>query len=275
MAQFLHQLHFQSKLFLKIVLGWSKKQSRRGRNQSSSLRRQRLSRNTSSGSSFWLWGLGVAGVMLVWNWQLLLATLAGIGVLILLFQFPFDRWSVYWQKWQQNVNLPQRRLLMALVGSSLAGIGTYWALNLWDHLENHWLAGGAIAQGVIITFLLGLQVSSLVIPASGSTQRDRFSQLVGDLTAEHPLKRLMAIRELTQLAIRGNLQQQQLTHLSEYFSLLFAVETEPMLRQGLLESMQTLQLHHCWQNWETKCPQALQKLQKVKKTAEEFKVYSE
>lgn len=202
--------------------------------------------------------------MLVWNWQLLLATAVGMGVLILLFQFPFDRWSIYWEKWQK-ANLSQKRILIALVGSSVAGLGVYWALQLWDHLDNHWLAGSAIAQGMILTTLLSIQLAKLFTSPRESPQRDRFSQRIEALSADHPLKRLIAVRELTQLAIAGKLRSEQLKQISEYFSLLFAVETEPMLRQALLESMQTLQLHHCWENWEKKASQPLKKLEKVRK----------
>jgi len=203
--------------------------------------------------------------MLVWNWQLLLATLAGGGGLILLFQFPIDRWSVYWRQWQQRITISQRRLLMALTGSSFAGIGTYWALNLWQHLENPWLAGGAIAQGIILTLLLGLQLSKILASDTNSHNNDCFSRLVGNLTADHPLQRLMAIQELTQLAIRAQLQTEQLKQVSEYFSLLFSVESDPMIRQRLLDHMQTLQRHHCWYNWENKSGQPLQKLEQLNK----------
>lgn len=248
-----------------MVLGRSKKSSRRHSYKSSSLYRQRQSRKKSAVSSLWLWGVGIAGIMLVWNWQLLLATLAGGSVLILLFQFPLDRWSVYWRKWQQQMNVSQRRLLIALTGSGLAGMGTYWAVKLWDYLDNPWLAGGAIAQGIILTLLLGLQLSKLFASNAASPQPDRFSKLVGELTADHALQRLMAIRELTQLAINGHLSTEQLQQVSEYFSLLFAVESEAMIRQRLLDNMQTLQSHQCWYNWESKSRQPLQKLEQLNK----------
>jgi len=153
------------------------------------------------------------------------------------------------------------------------GVGTYWALQLWDHVDNPWLAGGAIAQGVVIALLLGWQVAKLFQPASQGSPKDQFSQLLAGLTADHPLRRLMAIRQLTALAIEGKLHASQLQQMSEYFSLLFSVETEPILRQGLLESMQTLQLHHCWHKWETKTAPPLQKLQKVKKVPEQIKQF--
>lgn len=248
-----------------MMPGLSKKPSRRRSHQSSSLYRQRQSRKKSAVSSLWLWGLVMTGIMLVWNWQLLLATVAGGSVLILLFQFPLDRWSIYWQKWQQGMNVSQRRLLIALTGSSLAGIGMYWALHLWDHLDNSWLAGGAIAQGIILTLLLGLQLSKILTSDATSPKTDRFSSLVRDLTADHALQRLMAIQELTQLAIKGHLSTEQLQQVSEYFSLLFAVESEAMIQQRLLDHMQTLQRHQCWYNWERESHQPLQKLEQLNK----------
>jgi len=235
--------------------------------------RQSLLKAKSAFSSVWLWGVIVVAMMLVWNWQLLLATVLGMGVLILLFRFPLDRWSGYWQKWQQSLDLSQKRLFTALAGSTLVGVGTYWALQLWDHMDNHWLAGGAIAQGVGIALLLGWQVAKLIHPPSLGNPKDQFSQLLEALGAEHPLRRLMAVRQLTTLAIQGKLHASQLQQMSEYFSLLFSVETEPMLRQGLLESMQTLQLHHCWCKWETKTVPPLQKLQKVKKVPEQIQQF--
>ena len=242
-----------------------KKPSRRRLPKSASRYRQRQSRKKSAVSSLWLWGLGIAGIMLVWNWQLLLATLAGGGVLILLFQFPLERWPLYWRQWQQRINVSQRRLLIALTGSGLAGIGTYWAVKLWNDLDNPWLAGGAIAQGMILTLLLGLQLSNRLASNAAAPQPDRFSKLVRELTADHSLQRLMAIRELTQLAINGHLSTEQLQQVSEYFSLLFAVESEAMIRQRLLDNMQTLQCHQCWYNWESKSRQPLQKLEQLNK----------
>lgn len=263
MVQIIHQLHFQPKVFLRILLGYSsKRSSRRSKRKVSPMRRQRNSRQTSMLSSRWLWGGSLITVMLIWNWQLLFATLAGIGVLVLLSRFPIDRWSLYWQKWQQQINLPQRRLLIAVIGSGIAGIGTYWGVNLWQELNNPWLASGAIAQGVLLTILLAFQSSKLF---TTSPSPHPFSEMLGDLTAENPLKRLMAIRELTQLAIRGNLHADQLKQVNEYFSLLFSVETKPIVRQGLLESMQTLQLNQCWHKWENQSRQPLKNLQKSKK----------
>lgn len=271
---------------MKIVLGSSQRSRQRRqrpvrrrqpyrRQRSSAVIRvsQSLLKAKSSLSSVWLWGAIVFAIMLVWNWQLLLATLMGMGGLVLLFRFPIDRWSGYWQKWQQTLDLSQKRLFTALAGSTLIGVGTYWALQLWDHVDNHWLAGGAIAQGIVIALLLGWQVAKLLHPASQGSPKDQVSQLLAALTADHPLRRLMAIRQLTALAIEGKLHASQLQQMSEYFSLLFSVETEPILRQGLLESMQTLQLHHCWQKWESKTPPRLQKLQKVKKVPEKIEQF--
>ena len=274
---------------MKIVLGFSNPSSRRSKRPSASLRRrQKSSRQRSSTrvrvdqslsqlqalvSSLWLWGIVIFAIMLVWNWQLLLATVMAMGMLILLFRFPVHRWSGYWQKWQQRLDESQQRLLMALGGSSLIGVGSYWALQLWDHLDNHWLAGSAIAQGILLTSLFGLQVSKLITVSDQTRPQHQFSQLIDELSAEHPLKRLRAIRQLTQLAIKGSLHPSQLQEISESFSLLFAVETEPILRQGLLDSMQTLQRHQCWQKWEVKSGKPLQTLQKVNKVPEQIQQF--
>ena len=231
---------------------------------------QSLGQMQSLLSSLWLWGIVIFAIMLIWNWQLLLATGIAMGMLIVLFRFPVHHWSGYWHKWQQTLDESQRRLLMALGGSSLIGVGSYWALQLWDHVDNHWLAGSAIAQGILLTSLLGLQVSKLITTADQNNSHHQFSELIDELSAEHPLKRLRAIRQLTQLATQGTLHTSQLQAISESFSLLFAVETEPILRQGLLESMQTLQRHQCWHKWEIKSGKPLQNLQKVQKVPEQI-----
>ncbi|MFP3345052.1 hypothetical protein R0J87_21470, partial [Halomonas sp. SIMBA_159] len=67
----------------------------------------------------------IFAIMLVWNWQLLLATVIAMGMLIVLFRFPVNHWSGYWQKWQHTLDESQQRLLMALGGSSLIGVGSY------------------------------------------------------------------------------------------------------------------------------------------------------
>lgn len=258
MAQILHQLYFQIKLFFEFLFDRSNGLSRR---------QKRRYRQSATPVSLW-GGVGLGGVMLIWNWQLLLATVAAMGVLMVLFQFPFDRWFVYWRQYQGKINRSQWRLFMALGGSAVAGIGTYWGLQLWESIENHWLASSLVVQGIILTLLLGLQLSKSLLNEGDSKTSHQFSSSMENLTADNPLKRLMAIRYLTQLADQGRLQQEELKRVSESFRLLFSIETEPMVRQGLLECLQTLQLHQCWYKWEYKGSQPLQRLQKTKKVSE-------
>ena len=144
-----------------------------------------------------------------------------------------------WQRLTSFLTGYNRRLLLAVASGSLGGLVTYIIASIWADTENHWLATGSILQGLgtlITLILLGWQINR------ESTQRyeAKFEQLLEDLTADNSLKRLIAIRQLTNLAYKKVLDREQQTQLIEYFCLMLTQSQEPSLQEALLDSLDIL-----------------------------------
>ena len=174
-----------------------------------------------------------------WNWQLLLATSTGIGLMWLTYKMSHQQYRKLWQRFTRAIAVSNRRLLFAVGSGSLGGLVTYMFANIWADAENRWLATGSILQGLgtlITLILLGWQINR----ESSRGNEAKFEQLLGDLTADDSLKRLIAIRQLTNLAYKKVLDREQQTQLIEYFCLMLTQSQEPSVREALLDSLDIL-----------------------------------
>ena len=102
------------------------------------------------------WLVGLLGLIFIgsWNWQLLLATVAGSGIMLLVY-------------WLQNSNLSQwhnwlaygdRQLIIAVSSGSITALGIYLVACIWSESENQWLATGIILQTFVSLLTLGVLV---------------------------------------------------------------------------------------------------------------------
>ncbi|WP_204104213.1 MULTISPECIES: hypothetical protein [Spirulina sp. CCY15215] len=179
--------------------------------------------------------LGVA-LLLIWNWQLVLTT--GLGIAAMWGTYVMQGWN-----WQERLSKalrflksPQSRLILAVAGGGLTTLGTYLAVSIWAHSENRWLALGSLLQGVATLLTLAL------LGWYGTSDRQyreetRYEQLLLELTRVDPLKRLIVVRQLTQLSQRLN--EGDRTQLLEYFRLLLSREEDEKVRNALLKGLGT------------------------------------
>ena len=118
-----------------------------------------------------------------------------------------------------------------------AAINTYIASTIYSEAENPWLAVGNIFQGLtsLLTFVL---LTWFFVSRGNRHSESEFERLLGGLTSENDLKRLMAIRKLTHFAQRHQFSLHYQEQLNEYFRLMLLRETEPMLQEALLDSLQ-------------------------------------
>ena len=174
-----------------------------------------------------------------WNWQLLLATGTGIGLMWLTYKIPRKRYRRLWQKFSGLVTGQNRRLMLAVFSGSIGGLFTYAIANVWADAENRWLVTGSILQGLgtLITLIL---LAWYINRDSERRNEDKFDRLVGDLTANDSLKRSIAIRQLTKLGCQNNLDRLQKLHLIEYFYLMLARPQESVIQEALLDSLELL-----------------------------------
>ena len=174
-----------------------------------------------------------------WNGQLLLATTVGIGMMWLTYKISNKRYRKLWQAGINWLTGHNRRLLLAVGSGSLGGFFTYMVAATWSNTENHWLATGSILQslGTFMTLiLLGWQINR----HNGDRILVKFDRLLEDLTATDNLKRLIAIRQLTNLAYRNDLTREQKLQLVEYFQFMLAQPQDLAIQEALLDSFDIL-----------------------------------
>lgn len=192
-------------------------------------------------------GKGFVALALVslwwWNWQLLVATGFAIGLMWLTYGMSPKQWRKLWERTvalvagsNRNSN---RKLVFAVVSGSLGGAIAYLMTAIWADTENHWLATGSILQGfgtLITLILLGWQINR----ESSYRHDTKFEQLLVDLTTSDSLKRLIAIRQLTNLVQKKALEREQRLQLIEYFYFMLAQPQEITIQEALLDSLAVL-----------------------------------
>lgn len=192
---------------------------------------------SSSGNEVapWLMGFLTFALMLLWNWKLWLSTGAGVGIMLLIYLIPGSNWRVYWASWQKFLTGSSRKLTFAVGGGAIAAFGTYLSASIWADSENSWLATGSIIQGFLSVFTFVLLIWHIVKTRGTDKNQAHFEQFLLDLASKEPLKRLLAVRQLTCLV-----KPSQEIQLGEYFRLMLAHEGEPIIREALLQSLQRL-----------------------------------
>jgi hypothetical protein len=196
------------------------------------------------------WSIGLAiGVLLLWNWKLVFAS--GIGVLAAIATYFAQQgeWRFFWISWNQLWQQTNRQLTFALISGSLATLSSYVAIAAWLETESHWLTTAILLQGFGILAVLLLLVRQMAQPqAEHLAAPDR---LLDQLTDSDPLKRLIAVRQITHQVMEPQSTTQRSphpqttspimrSHVVEYFRLMLDRETEPVVCQALLDGLRLL-----------------------------------
>jgi len=193
--------------------------------------------------------LAVFTLLAVWGWwnsQLLAATGLGIGTMMLVYRA--ESWD--WQQLRSNFNQfwhsPSRRLLLAVGSGGSATVGTYMSFSIWADSSSHWIALSAILQNFGTIAIIALLVRQ-VLSHSASKDEAVVDRILADLTDADPVKRLIAVRQMTDLVKGSGFGKQSslkssigLSHTAECFRLMLSQEPEALVRNALLESLQTL-----------------------------------
>lgn len=177
-------------------------------------------------------------VMWAWDWQLVLATGMGIGGMSLVYVLPQQQWR--WQQWRLLLQGLSGKMLLAVGVGGMTTLSTYVITMIWAESENRGLAIASIAQGLGTAGILGLLIWQVAIAHQPQANAPH-ERWLNDLTANEPLKRLMAVRQLSQRADHQDLSKVQFQQLVEYFTLMLTQETEPTIRQALFDALQAWQ----------------------------------
>lgn len=198
--------------------------------------RQSLDRYRGVGG--WLMSLTLLVALLLWNWQLVVATIAGLLIMIVTYGVQQDAFRIWqWLDWKRNSS--QRQIVLAVAGGGVGTLSTYMATTVWVASDNPWLAMGTILQGLAtlaaLLLLVWQRLDRSTVPPT------EYEQMLTRLTEADPLKRLVAIRQATRWG-RSNAGQDSVApaHLADCFRLMLSQEAEPTIRTALLDGLQTL-----------------------------------
>jgi hypothetical protein len=202
---------------------------------------ERLSR-----SKGWMSVLTVTAVWGWWNSQLLLSTGFGIGVMVLVYRAGSWDWQLLRSKLEQFWDGPNRRLVLAVASGGIATLGTYMSWSIWADSESHSMAVSGILQNVGTLALVALLLQQ-ALNRRASKDEAVIDRILADLTDTDPVKRLIAVRQITDLVNNpGFWPQSSLkssiakSHATECFRLMLSQEPEALVRNALLESLQAL-----------------------------------
>ncbi|WP_088242050.1 armadillo-type fold-containing protein [Calothrix rhizosoleniae] len=181
--------------------------------------------------------------MLLWDWKLLMASAVGIGMMILIYSMYQWNWHKNWYEIRQFFRSPHSRLTIAVASGGIACVTTYMAASVWVDSSSHWIAAGAILQamGTLVTVILLIWQ---LIQFYGIREENYIDKLLYNLTAREPLKRLLAVRQLTKLYLRQGLEAEVQQNIIDCLRLLLSQEEETVIHQAILEALQTLETSH-------------------------------
>jgi len=191
------------------------------------------------------WLLGGCGFLLLWVllWQWLLALAAGLTVMVGCYLVQQGQLKT-WRGWQRFWSQANRALSLSALAGLVATGGSYLALAIWIESDRSWLASGLILQGfgllAILSLLLWRQLSSgSRLNFDAGSQPNQHLAYLNQLADADPLRRLIAVRQLTQLVQKPHPCFAP-THLSECFRLMLNREIEPLVCNALIEGLQQL-----------------------------------
>ncbi|MBN3908948.1 MAG: armadillo-type fold-containing protein [Nostoc sp. NMS1] len=190
-----------------------------------------------SGPGGFLGFLTIVVGMLLWNWMLLLAILMGIGVMVLVYSMQKWDWQLHWSKIRKFLNSSNRRLVLAVISGGVATVSTYMAAAIWVDSHSSWIAAGAIIQGVGTLLTLILLVWQ-VVNFYENREEDYLDRLLVNLTDKDPLKRLIALRQLTKFISRQRVDSSVQQDVVECLQLLLSREEEVAIREAAFKSLQ-------------------------------------
>lgn len=188
-----------------------------------------------------VWAIvAIALLMLaLWNWQLVVATIAGIVVMSLVYVGQDWNWSSLILRGQKLLDHPNRQFTVAVGMGAGSVCFTYMVAAIWYAIDNHWLAGAGILQLVATLTVLVLLIKQ-AIDNWLKTQQSNVDTLVAQFTASDDLERLIAVKQLAQRLQQKRLPLNQEVAIAQYCQVLLSRETVPAIQDAALEILEAI-----------------------------------
>ncbi len=148
-------------------------------------------------------------------------------------------WQVRWSDLRRFLKGSNRQLTLSAGSGAVATLSTYMAVSIWIDSDSPWIAAGAILQGLGTLLTLILLVWQ-IIGWQVNRQEAQVDQLLTELTDIDPLKRIIAVRQLTRLLTHAQFEQATQRTVADYLRLLLSREQESVIREAVLDCLQAL-----------------------------------
>ncbi|MEG5063615.1 hypothetical protein QUB33_08330 [Microcoleus sp. B3-A4] len=196
-------------------------------------------------SKGWLAVVTLAAVWGWWNSELLFSTGLGIAAMMLVYRGQSWDWQLLRAKGEQFWEGPNRRFVLAVGTGGIATLGAYMSLAIWADSESHWMALSVILQNLGTFAIAGLLLRQ-GLSRRAAKDEVALDRILADLTDADPVKRLIAVRQMTDLVNRGGFgpvssvkSSIARSRAAECFRLMLSREPEAVVRNALLEGLQT------------------------------------
>ena len=217
-------------------------------------------------SKGWLAVVTLAAVWGWWNSQLLFSTGLGIAAMMLVYRGQSRDWQLLRSLVEQFWEGPNRRFVLAVGTGGIATLGAYMSLAIWADSESHWMAVSLILQNFGTIAIAGLLLRQ-ALSLGASKDEAALDRILADLTDADPVKRLIAVRQMTDLVNKGGFgpvssvksslapskrsngkpaptggsstKRSARSRAAECFRLMLSREPEALVRNALLEGLQT------------------------------------
>jgi hypothetical protein len=232
-----------------------------------------LATQRGMGSTGWLVVALGGFALLYWNGRLFVATGAGVAVMLLVYllhgwQPAFD-WAKVRRWTRQTLRGWNQPFVVSAGAGTIATVAVYLAAVLYAEAANGWVASAALLQGLGTIAVLILLIKQRLHPEPSRDRTLEFDQVLQALTHSDPLKRLIAVRQLTDwVAVLDDADRQGATSYSatnlsgtnptatnpsgkqsrraiaDYLRVLLSREKHPLVRDAVLDGLQTLDIVH-------------------------------
>lgn len=186
-----------------------------------------------------LLSMTIAIALLLWNWPLVLATTIGILVMLLIYAVPAWDWQTPWLRLCKLWQSIDQRLVLAVLGGTVTTFGIYLMVAIGSAVTSSWLALGFLLEGLGILAILGILIWQ-GMQQQTHRQAAHLDRLLDSLTDDNALRRLVAVRQMTQWVTARQIAEADRSHFTDYLRLLLHRESEPVVRDAALEGLQAL-----------------------------------
>ncbi|MEG3899722.1 MULTISPECIES: hypothetical protein [unclassified Microcoleus] len=196
-------------------------------------------------SKGWLAVVSLAAVWAWWNSQLLFSTGLGIAAMMVVYRGQSRDWQLLRSNLEQFWDGPNRRFVLAVGTGGMATLGAYMSLAIWADSSSHWTALSLILQNFGTIAIAGLLLRQ-ALSLGASKDEATLDRILADLTDADPVKRLIAVRQMTDLVNKGEFGPVSSvksliarSRAAECFRLMLSREPEALVRNALLEGLET------------------------------------